>query len=127
MERTTREEWAKRVQRWTESGMTAKEFGAEVGVHPGTLSYWKWRLGTERRPSASKPARGRKKEGRRAPQARPRAQPLSFVELAPPARVSSDGGFAFEVALQAGAVVRMRSEFDEEALARLLGVLGRRG
>src|SRR5688572_26008994 len=102
MERATNEVWAKRVQRWKESGLTAKEFGAETGIHPGTLSYWKWRLGAKgrgptRRPEAKRSV-GRKAAGTGS---------LSFIELAPPVPLSGDTGFAFEVALQAGAVVRM--------------------
>ena len=44
MGRDTREVWEKRVARWRESGLTAKEFAAEVGVNAQTLGYWGWRL-----------------------------------------------------------------------------------
>ena len=47
--------WAKRVERWKESGLTAKEFATEIGVNPRTLSHWKWML--------SKGERGREKTG----------------------------------------------------------------
>ena len=33
MARTSRAEWAKRVERWKESGLPAQEFGAETGVN----------------------------------------------------------------------------------------------
>jgi hypothetical protein len=39
-ERVGREEWAKRVERWADSGLTASEFAAELGINPRTLSYW---------------------------------------------------------------------------------------
>lgn len=42
--RATREEWSKRVERWRESGLTAQEFAAELGVNPRTLTHWKWAL-----------------------------------------------------------------------------------
>ena len=34
--RTSREVWAKRVQRWQDSDLTAAEFAAEIGVNPKT-------------------------------------------------------------------------------------------
>jgi hypothetical protein len=50
MAKTTSAEWAKRVERWQDSGLTAKEFAAELNVNAGTLAYWKYKL---RRKSAS--------------------------------------------------------------------------
>jgi hypothetical protein len=41
MAKTTSAEWAKRVERWQDSGLTAKEFAAELA---GTLAYWKCKL-----------------------------------------------------------------------------------
>src|SRR5260370_27230053 len=40
----TREEWAQRIQRWKDSGRTAKEFAAEMGINVHALTHWKWRL-----------------------------------------------------------------------------------
>jgi hypothetical protein len=47
MDRTSREEWAKRVERWGDSGLTAKEYAAELGIKAHTRSWWKWRLSSE--------------------------------------------------------------------------------
>jgi transposase len=47
--RVAREEWAKRVERWRDSGLKCAEFAAEVGINPRTLTYWKWVLGKEAR------------------------------------------------------------------------------
>ena len=44
MERVSRDQWAKRVERWCESGLTAAEFAAEIGVKEATLRHWKWAL-----------------------------------------------------------------------------------
>ena len=41
-----REEWAKRGERWSDSGLTAKEFAAATGLNANTLMHWKWRLPT---------------------------------------------------------------------------------
>jgi hypothetical protein len=46
MERVSREAWAKRVERWRDSGLSAAEYAAEIGVKAHTLSWWKWRLGS---------------------------------------------------------------------------------
>lgn len=44
MEGKASEVWAKRIERWRDSGLTATEFAAEVGVNAKSLSHWKWRL-----------------------------------------------------------------------------------
>jgi hypothetical protein len=48
MSKATRVEWVKRVERWRDSGLTAKEFAAELDVFPSSLTYWKVKLGRER-------------------------------------------------------------------------------
>jgi transposase-like protein len=52
MARQTRQVWAKQVERWIDSGLTAKEFAAEIGVNPNTLAGWRWRLGQDAAPPA---------------------------------------------------------------------------
>ena len=52
MARTNAEEWSKRVERWKDNGLTAKEFEAETGIKASTLSYWRWRLGAAKRKAA---------------------------------------------------------------------------
>jgi transposase-like protein len=44
MNKTTRAQWAKRVERWLESGLTAKEFAAELSVSPSVLARWRREL-----------------------------------------------------------------------------------
>jgi hypothetical protein len=36
--RVEREEWAKRVERWRDSGLTTAEFATELGINPRTLT-----------------------------------------------------------------------------------------
>jgi hypothetical protein len=43
--RASRDEWAKRVERWRDSGLSAEQFAAELGINAGTLKFWKYRLG----------------------------------------------------------------------------------
>jgi hypothetical protein len=40
-------EWAKRVERWRDSGLTTAEFAAPVGINAKTLTYWAWTLERE--------------------------------------------------------------------------------
>lgn len=38
-------QWAERVQRWQQSGLTAEHFGRREGLDPRQLRWWKWSLG----------------------------------------------------------------------------------
>ena len=111
MSRASRQEWSKRVERWRDSGLTAQEFAAEVGVNPQTLSCWKWKLKSDAKTNRVTSARG--------PSA---ARALPFVEIA----ASATSAAWFEVVLGAGVVVRVPSQFDAAALGQLLDVLGHR-
>jgi hypothetical protein len=68
MARESREVWVKRVERWRESGLTAAEFAAEVGINAGSLRHWSWRVDAERR--------------RQAALQRPSEDAVTFVEVA---------------------------------------------
>jgi transposase len=111
MERTSREAWAKRVERWRDSGLTAKEYAAKVGVKAHSLSWWKWRL--------SSGATWRKRSPRTR---RVTADPLTFVEMTSPLVHES-----LEVVLPSSIRIRVPSTFDAPALGRLLDLLERRG
>lgn len=100
MGRDARATWAKRVERWRASGLSAGEFAAEIGVNARTLAYWKWKLG---RPESSRRA--------------------EFVEVMSPARAEA-GGEQLEVVLESGVVVRVPARFDADALRRVVAALG---
>ena len=88
MARASRADWAKRVERWKDSGLTAKEFAAETGLNASTLSYWKWRLGVEQcsdKP-ADKPRTKKSRPTRQPPKARSKAP--TFVEVTAPTPVA---------------------------------------
>jgi transposase len=115
MERASREVWAKRVERWQDSGLTAKEFAAELDVSPNSLTFWKWKL---RQPNNTGTPRPRRK--REAKQADASA---SFLQLVPTPGSQARSGH-FEVVFASGTVVRVPHDFDESALRRLATVLG---
>jgi transposase len=114
MAKTTSAEWAKRVERWQDSGLTAKEFAAELNVNAGTLAYWKYRL---RRESAS---------GGRAdrPGIRKAESTAGFLRVVPVAAADAESTNRFEVVISDRTVVRVPNDFDEPALIRLVRALG---
>ena len=108
----SREEWAKRVERWKDSGLTAKEFASELGIKPGTLQQWKYQFDGERRGTRSPTGRGKSAR---------RSSPLStgFAKL--PTEVVS-GPSVFELSV-GQYQVKVPTSFDAEALKRLLQAL----
>jgi len=116
--KTTAESWARRVERWTRSGLTAAEFGVREGFEGKQLSWWKWHL-SRRTTGGSVPAR-RDGAARRTP-------PLRFV----PARVvegarararAVGAGGRVEIVLGNGRVVRVAGAVDDAVLIQALRV-----
>lgn len=93
MARADRETWVKRVERWRESGLSAAEFAAEIGVTPKSLSWWKWQLG---KASAAAATKRRKKTAKVA------VTPLTFVEMTAPVQ-----GEPIEIVFPRGVRVRV--------------------
>lgn len=50
--RTSAEDWAKRIERWRESGLTADQFAAELGINAGSLRFWGYKLNKAKRAAA---------------------------------------------------------------------------
>jgi len=118
MDRASRETWAKRVERWKDSGLTAKEYAAELGINAQSLAWWKWRLS-----SAATAPRVHPRVQRRARKASPTPiAPLTFVEL-PAAAAGAD---MLELVLPSSVRIRLPTGFDAQALGRLLDVLDAR-
>jgi hypothetical protein len=103
------------VQRWRESGLSAKEYATEIGVNANSLQHWGWRLGSngEEREASE----GERREA-------PEQERLEFVEVVN--RRAAAGAEPLEVVLKSGATVRVPRNFDEDSLRRLLTVLGAR-
>jgi transposase len=120
MDPESRETWAKRVERWKESGLTAKEFAAEMGINAHSLTWWKWRLSSSAgSPRADASAHGTSRRGRSASPTV--VTPLTFVEM--PAGVAAE---SLEVVLPSSVRIRVPPAFDARALGRLLEVLDAR-
>ena len=116
MERADRETWAKRVERWKDSGLSAKEFATEIGVTPKALSWWKWQLGRNTqgpKTSARKPRKPRK--------AKTGVSPMTFIEMTP-----RSGTGALEIVWPSGVAIRVPADVDPVALARVIEVIEKR-
>ncbi|MEI9947793.1 MAG: hypothetical protein WDO74_02165 [Pseudomonadota bacterium] len=112
-ERTSRAEWQKRIERWNDSGLSAEQFAAELGINAGTLRHWKYFLA---------------KQGRRSVSARtPMAGASALVEVhASHVATAAVSPSPFELELGADRKLRIPPQFDAVALERLLAVLERR-
>jgi transposase-like protein len=119
--RVAREEWARRVERWRDSGLSCAEFAAELGINPRTLTYWRYILrkearGEKRTWPRRKLAGGAASKTHRVPAAATVAAP--FVEVQAVTRLSQ-----FELELRGGRRLSVSRDFDATALRRLLEVL----
>jgi hypothetical protein len=106
--RASRDEWRKRVERWKDSGLTAKEFAAETGLNAGTLQFWRYKL---KKSDAVVPRR-------RSPVVAPAVS--SIVEVAP-ARAAAEP--RVEIELRNGRLLRVPATFESSALRALLAIL----
>lgn len=117
MERASRDTWAKRIERWKDSGLTATEFATEVGINPRSLRWWSWRLGAAA--AAGPHKRRRARRARSSESTRPAAiTPLTFVEM--PAAVTRE---ELEIVLPTTIRICVRPGFDDATLRRLLDIL----
>jgi transposase len=117
-EPTVREQWAKRVERWKDSGLSAKEFAAETGLNAHSLSWWRWQL--SKGDTAAEPQRRRR--SRAAIRELATLSPMKFVEMTT-APVTLE---KLEVVLPSTIRVCVRPGFDAATLGRLLDVLEQR-
>jgi hypothetical protein len=108
--RTSAEEWQKRVERWRESGLSADQFAAELGINAGTLRFWQYKLGKAKRMET-----GAERPTKNATPAVP-----TFVEVR-----SGNNDARFELELGNGWRIRVPAGFDPKALEQLLAVLDR--
>ena len=117
-----RETWAKRVERWQDSGLSGKAFAAEIGINARSLSWWRWHLARGEIAPAPTPRRRRRSRAPDTAMARAATiSPMTFVEMTAP--VLTDG---LEVILRTTVRVCVRPGFDDATLGRLLDVLERR-
>ena len=107
MAREGRAIWAKRIEDWKRSGLSAEEFAATIGVHPKTLAWWSWQIGSKR------PAKKKRK-----PKAIEVAPAMTFVEMTHALPIDP-----IEIVLTNEVRVRVMRSFDDATLVRVLHVL----
>ena len=118
--RVSRQEWAKRVERWQDSGLTAREYARELNINAGTLRQWKYRFDGERRGARPRPAASNQRAARGTPDDVRRLSKSGFVELT--AAVSAATPFELCVGNYR---LQIPPGFDEAELTRLLRAVGR--
>ena len=95
--------WRDRLEKWTASGLSAKEFATREGLRPERLFFWQRRL----RSSAAIAVAG-----------------VSFAKVSVEPAVIEAGSEPLDVVTRSGHVIRVRPRFDESTLRRLIAVLG---
>ncbi|HEY3667764.1 MAG TPA: hypothetical protein VGL19_17300 [Polyangiaceae bacterium] len=118
--RVERDEWAKRVARWRDSGLTTAEFATELGINPRTLTYWAWTLKRE----ASGKKRVWSTKAQKPPVARKAAASRAAGEARSPfVEVKSRTSQArFELEVR-GRRLHIPEGFDAQQLRSLLAIL----
>lgn len=118
MPRASRAEWEKRVRRWRDSGLSAREFAAETGLSAATLANWRWKLNNQ--PSTDDVAAAQDA----AALDEVVHEAVRFVELKPAAAARTTTAVSvpamLELVLHHDVRVRVPSDFDEAALTRLV-------
>jgi hypothetical protein len=116
MPRASRAEWEKRVQRWKDSGLSAKEYAAETGLNATTLANWHWKLSPGAATADAENEPGPTRITKIAPTSAVSA--ARFVEVRGPA---PDVEVApLELVMSRGIRLRVPTGFDEATLIRLV-------
>jgi transposase-like protein len=125
MDQTDAQQRAKWVERWKDSGLTAKEFAAEAGLTASALYNWSSQLAAAKRKQADRgselavqPMRSERACRAKTPPATPTPH---FVEL--PIAAVSQSPVMLEL-LFGDVCVRVPSGFDEVTLTRVVRALG---
>lgn len=116
MAKASRPEWVKRVERWQDSGLTAKEFAAELAVSPNSLNFWKWKLRRERSAQGDTSSKTLKPVAKAAQQ--------KFLQLVPTRSDTMGAAVPLELVIRGDIVVRVPPGFDDQTLTRVLRALG---
>jgi len=116
MAKTSRAEWVKCVERWQDSGLTAKEFAAELAVSPNSLTFWKWKLRRERTEQTL--------AGSKSVKPVSKATVPKFLQLVATEREVAVPAVPLEVVVRGDIVVRVPHGFDDQMLSRVLRALG---
>jgi len=126
MARASAEQWAKRVKRWKDSGLSAREFAAETGINASTLSFWRWKLTAEKDGGTRSRTRTRRTRSgtaapaktKRALRAQPGPAAAMFVEM--PVAAVAHAAATLEILVGDDVRVLVPAGFDETTVARVM-------
>lgn len=99
-------EWRQTLERWRHSGLNGRAFCRREGISENLFYGWKRVIRL----------RGERRHAHGATQGR---APVHFV----PVRIAPSAAAPFEVTLAGGRVIRLATDFDSAALAKLVAVL----
>ena len=127
MARSTRSSvWAKRVERWKDSGLTSAEYAAETGINAKTLLYWSCRLNKESR-QETKPSPAPRKKPKPSKKPKPAMAPtqaiagaVPFIEVVQQRSLADD---RLEIKLRSGHRLFVPASFQVDVLSRVLEAL----
>jgi hypothetical protein len=106
-------EWARLVRKWQRSSQTALAFSAAHRVNPRTLTWWKWRLGSD-------------SDGVDPPTGPPRLLPVDVIdEVVERSRVAVDEG-GWELTTASGERLSVRGRLTGADLATVLATLAKK-
>lgn len=104
----SRAEWAKRVDRWQKSGLSARDFAARERLDHRRLFWWRWHLRSTSTPS---------------PASSMGFLPVHVVQASPAIDAARS---PIEIALPNGRIVRVAPGFDADTLGRILAIASER-
>ena len=108
----------KLVKAWERSGESSASFARSVGVKPGTLVWWRWRLASRRSKSTVR-RRGAAKRSRST--AKRRSSPrLVAIEVDETRDNERGHDFAWELESAGGDVLRVRATITASDLDRVI-------
>lgn len=103
--------WAKRIAAWRQSGLAATAFCKRRGLNESSLRHW------------VKELRRRERVWRRTAGGKPGRKPGSTMKFVTARLVGVGSTAPYELTLKGGRTLRIRGDFEEPALRRLVAAL----
>ena len=116
MRHETRELWARRLDEWEKSGLTAVEFSKRMGLNVRTLRFWRWQLLRPNRGTSHRPS----KKGKES--SRPRFVEIPREEIETVSRGPGELDL-IELIVRGGVRIRVPLNFDADCLRRVVAAL----
>ena len=103
--------WQALVREQERSGLTQAAFCRQRKINPGTLAWWRRKLGATAGAEAGRSTRPRRSSSR--------TDPVRFMEV----EVVGSASKRYEIVLSGGRVLRVPADFDPAHVARLIAAV----